>query len=89
MAKFGIALGSGPRGLGFESRYSDQRKALERYVSGAFSYFLGTSAYISLRSVNKIVNNLYVLIGIDSKQKGNVINGKHHSKQEKRQSNFL
>jgi hypothetical protein len=37
------------------------------YVSGAFSYFLGTSAYISLRSVNKIVNNLYVLIGIDSK----------------------
>ena len=22
--KFGIALGSGPRGLGFESRYSDQ-----------------------------------------------------------------
>ena len=26
MAKFGIALGSGPRGLGFESRYSDQKK---------------------------------------------------------------
>ena len=25
MAKFGIALGSGPRGLGFESRYSDQK----------------------------------------------------------------
>ena len=24
MAKLGIALGSGPRGLGFESRYSDQ-----------------------------------------------------------------
>ena len=23
MAKFGIALGSGPRGLGFESRHSD------------------------------------------------------------------
>ena len=23
MAKFGIALGSGPRGRGFESRYSD------------------------------------------------------------------
>ena len=40
MAKFGIALGSGPRGLGFESRYSDHRKALEMYVSGAFSYFL-------------------------------------------------
>ena len=27
MAKFGIALGSGPRGLGFESRYSDQEKS--------------------------------------------------------------
>ena len=39
MAKFGIALGSGPRGLGFESRYSDHGKALEMYVSGAFSYF--------------------------------------------------
>ena len=38
MAKFGIALGSGPRGLGFESRYSDHRKALEMYVSGAFSF---------------------------------------------------
>ena len=24
MAKFGIALGAGPRGLGCESRYSDQ-----------------------------------------------------------------
>ena len=30
---------SGPRGLGFESRYSDHRKALEMYVSSAFSYF--------------------------------------------------
>ena len=49
MAKFGIALGSGPRGLGFESRYSDHGKALEMYVSGAFSYFLGISAYIYLR----------------------------------------
>ena len=89
MAKFGIALGSGPRGLGFESRYSDHRKALEMYVSGAFSYFFGTSAYISLRGVNKIVNNLYVLIGIDSKEKGNVINGEHYSKQERRQGYFI
>lgn len=40
-------------------------------VSGPFP-FLSTSAYISLRSVN----NLYALIGIDSKQKGSVINGK-------------
>ena len=28
MAKFGIALGSGPRGLGFESRHSDQQKTV-------------------------------------------------------------
>ena len=82
MAKFGIALGSGPRGLGFESRYSDHRKALEMYVFGAFSYFLGTSAYISLRQVNKKVNNLYVLMSIDSITKGNGINGKHYSEQE-------
>lgn len=45
-------------------------------VSGAVSYCLSTSAYISLRSVNKIVTNMYVLIVIDNKQKGNVINGK-------------
>ena len=28
MAKFGIALGSGPRGRGFESRHSDQQKSV-------------------------------------------------------------
>ena len=28
MAKLGIALGSGPRGRGFESRHSDQGKGL-------------------------------------------------------------
>ena len=39
MAKFGIALGSGPRGLGFESRYSDHGKALNSHEFGAFSYF--------------------------------------------------
>ena len=61
MAKFGIALGSGPRGLGFESRYSDHRKALEMYVSGAFSYFLDTSLYIFMCWVNKKVNKLSVL----------------------------
>jgi len=54
------------------------------YVSGAFSCFLPTFIYISLRSVNKIVNNLYVLIGIDSITKGNGINGKHYSEQERR-----
>ena len=89
MAKFGIALGSGPRGLGFESRYSDHRKALEMYVSGAFSYFLTMFTYISLHQVNKKVNNLYVLVGIDSETKGFVINGKHYTVQEERQGYLL
>ena len=35
VAKFGIALGSGPRGLGFESRHSDQ-KAVTAYAVAAF-----------------------------------------------------
>ena len=39
MAKFGIALGSGPRGLGFESRHSDQ-KMWEWLVP--FPYFLSS-----------------------------------------------
>ena len=32
MAKFGIALGSGPRGLGFESRHSDQKEGCPQGV---------------------------------------------------------
>ena len=41
MAKFGIALGSGPRGLGFESRYSDQRKKpCDATRFKAFSFFI-------------------------------------------------
>ena len=32
VAKFGIALGSGPRGLGFESRHSDQIRKSTRWV---------------------------------------------------------
>ena len=80
MAKFGIALGSGPRGLGFESRHSDHKNALKSYDFGAFSCFFPTFAYIFLRQVNKKVNKLYVLIGVDSKKKGIVINGKYHSK---------
>ena len=40
VAKFGIALGSGPRGRGFESRHSDQRKILEKPMFFKdFSYF--------------------------------------------------
>ena len=42
MAKFGIALGSGPRGHGFESRHSDHTKSLETVIYQriqAFSHF--------------------------------------------------
>ena len=49
MAKFGIALGSGPRGLGFESRYSDHRKKpCDATRFKAFSFF-----YIHLKSIVK------------------------------------
>ena len=37
MAKFGIALGSGPRGLGFESRYSDHNKNVHLRVDVSIS----------------------------------------------------
>ena len=37
MAKFGIALGSGPRGLGFESRYSDQNSG--DHIRGRRNFF--------------------------------------------------
>ena len=69
MAKLGIALGSGPRGLGFESRHSDHRKEYrKRLFCGTFffiyGYFLNFSAnfdfdYFSVKSqkVNKKVNN--------------------------------
>lgn len=73
----------------FESRHSDHEKALNSKEFGAFSYFLPTFSYIFLRQVNKKVNKLYVLIGIDSKKKGNVINGKYHAKQERRQGYLL
>ena len=42
MAKFGIALGSGPRGLGFESRYSDQNEKTTDKVVFSFSHVAGS-----------------------------------------------
>ena len=43
MAKFGIALGSGPRGLGFESRYSDQYEGCPQgSLHLRFLIFIGT-----------------------------------------------
>ena len=39
VAKFGIALEWGSRGLEFESRHSDQQKALKSFDFSAFSLF--------------------------------------------------
>ena len=39
MAKFGIALGSGPRGRGFESRYSDQIRKPPDWVAFSILQF--------------------------------------------------
>ena len=56
MAKFGIALGSGPRGLGFESRHSDQK--MKRAAKQPFSFFgqggirkAGISAHTGAKTV--------------------------------------
>ena len=51
MAKFGIALGSGPRGLGFESRHSDQKS---QYSNRHTDFFLLVSAGIR-KAVKKTV----------------------------------
>ena len=43
VAKFGIALGSGPRGRGFESRHSDQNPQIfvqEAQISEDFFFFV-------------------------------------------------
>ena len=32
VAKFGIALGSGPRGRGFKSRHSDHKEAIKKIL---------------------------------------------------------
>ncbi len=42
VAKFGIALGSGPRGLGFESRHSDQNAGIR--LCGCLRFLLCFSA---------------------------------------------
>ena len=39
MAKFGIALGSGPRGRGFESRHSDQKRKWTLFASAFFFWY--------------------------------------------------
>ncbi len=38
VAKFGIALGSGPRGLGFKSPHSDHYKKTADFCSAVFCY---------------------------------------------------
>ena len=56
MAKFGIALGSGPRGLGFESRYSDHIKTPNIYY-GCRVFFL----YLSIKLFQKVFEFIVLL----------------------------
>ena len=58
MAKFGIALGSGPRGLGFESRYSDQIRKLTQRVG-----FLICSTKSYKKTPNKHPVTTFVVTG--------------------------
>ena len=46
VAKFGIALEWGSRGLEFESRHSDHRKALNSKEFGAFSLTFSPFLYL-------------------------------------------
>ncbi len=55
VAKFGIALGSGPRGLGFESRHSDQIKKSTQRVD--FFIWLGSLLHITVQFL--VISILY------------------------------
>ena len=59
MAKFGIALGSGPRGLGFESRHSDQK---EDRLAGRSSFILFYSKEIAMKGKDTVISILDILL---------------------------
>ena len=61
MAKFGIALGSGPRGLGFESRYSDQIESSPVSVSFLFSFDIQIMEDIMLTKIKQFIAKETVL----------------------------
>ena len=60
MAKFGIALGSGPRGLGFESRYSDHKPAFTSVDAGFLTLFK-TGDSIMLKKIQNFMAKETVL----------------------------
>ena len=54
MAKLGIALGSGPRDLGFESRHSDHKKHLPRQVLFSFHAPFGSGCVYTLTRFTRV-----------------------------------
>lgn len=55
VAKFGIALGSGPRGRGFKSRHSDHRKPLISCEIGGFHNFSTEMFFWNLAVLTKVL----------------------------------
>ena len=74
VAKFGIALGSGPRGLGFESRHSDQTYPGPQMWPGFFVCFIPMKGFsmskfkvhIGLRTIKTAVAVIISMIIVDS-----------------------
>ena len=64
MAKFGIALGSGPRGLGFESRHSDQNQGLQFAVLCFFIGILTAICEVFGRERRGTLTVVYIILGI-------------------------
>ena len=61
VAKFGIALGSGPRGRGFKSRHSDHEKHRPLWAVLFASEQVGANPLIC--SWNMKTNKIYQLLG--------------------------
>ena len=92
MAKFGIALGSGPRGLGFESRYSDHRKKpCDATRFKAFSFFIELKKY-ALKLQKRTKKRTTFQIGVDfteMPEERAYSNGIYQRKQEGEQTGFF
>ena len=66
VAKFGIALGSGPRGRGFESRHSDHRKSLEKPMFFGLFLFSEMLDFLpwSTKKVNKFQKSGFFFLAL-------------------------
>ena len=78
MAKFGIALGSGPRGLGFESRHSDQYEEVHP-MGGLFcldwlmSLNLMALARMVLKAYFLTISHQYFILSLCSKCHADIV----------------